>query len=148
MEITLNVQEIIMFVTRRYMQPLKVRYFLMYIGIKRYLQSVCVLLCSVVSNFTTPRTVAHQASLSVGFSRQRYQSGLLFPSLGDLSDPGIEPSFLALQTDSLPSEHLRSPFAIYCHVKMQNKIHIKHNLIIISSVYFYFLYLSPKCSYF
>ena len=73
---------------------------------------------------------------------------LPFPSVGDLSDPGIEPPFLALQTDSLPSEHLRSPFAIYCHVKMNNKIYIKHNLIIISSVYFYFLYLSPKCSYF
>ena len=38
-----------------------------------------------------PWTVAHQASSSMGFSRQEYRSGLPFPSPGDLSDPGIEP---------------------------------------------------------
>ena len=38
-------------------------------------------------------TIAHQAPLSVGFSRQEYWSGLLFPSLGDLANPGIEPEF-------------------------------------------------------
>ena len=40
----------------------------------------------------TPWTVAHQAPLSMGFSRQEYWSGLPFPSLGDLPDPGIEPA--------------------------------------------------------
>ena len=45
-----------------------------------------------VQLFATPWTVAHQASLSVGFFRQEYRSGLLFPSLGDLPDPGIEPT--------------------------------------------------------
>ena len=45
-----------------------------------------------VQLFATPWTVAHQASLSVGFFRQEYWSGLLFPSLGDLPDPGIEPT--------------------------------------------------------
>ena len=39
----------------------------------------------------TPWTVACQAPLSMGFSRQEYWSGLLFPSPGDLPDPGIEP---------------------------------------------------------
>ena len=38
----------------------------------------------------TPRTVARQASLSMGFSRQEYQIGLLFPLPRDLPDPGIE----------------------------------------------------------
>ena len=38
----------------------------------------------------TPWTVAHQAPLSTGFSRQEYQSGLPFPSPGDLPDPVIE----------------------------------------------------------
>ena len=52
----------------------------------------------------TPWTVAHQASLSMEFSRQEYWSGLPFPSPGDLLDPGIEPGFPALQADSLPSE--------------------------------------------
>ena len=34
---------------------------------------------------------AHQASLSMGFPRQKYWSGLPFPSPGDLPDPGLEP---------------------------------------------------------
>ena len=43
----------------------------------------------------TPWTVAHQAPLSVGFSRQEDWSGLPFPSPGDLLDPGNEPASLA-----------------------------------------------------
>jgi len=39
-------------------------------------------------------------SLSVGFPRQEYWSGLPFPSPGDLSDPGIKPRSLALQAVS------------------------------------------------
>ena len=42
----------------------------------------------------TPRTVARQAPLSMGFSRQEYWSGLLFPPPGNLPDPGIEPGSL------------------------------------------------------
>ena len=57
---------------------------------------VCGLLsCSVMSDSVIPWTVAHQASLSMGFSRQEYWSGLLFPSAGDLLDPWIEPVSLA-----------------------------------------------------
>ena len=51
-----------------------------------------------------PWTVAHQAPLSMGFSRQEHWSGLQFPSPGDLPDPGIEPRSPALQADSLPTE--------------------------------------------
>ena len=40
----------------------------------------------------TPWTVARQAPLSMGFSRQEYWSGLPFPSPGDLPDPGTEPA--------------------------------------------------------
>ena len=40
----------------------------------------------------TPWTIARQAPLSMGFSRQEYWSGLPFPSLGDLLDPWIEPA--------------------------------------------------------
>ena len=66
---------------------------------------VCVCVShSVVSNSVTPWTVAHQASLSKRFSRQEYWSGLPFPSPGDLPDPGIEPTFPALQVNSLLSE--------------------------------------------
>ena len=42
-------------------------------------------------SFATPCTVAHQTSLSMGFPRQEYWSELLFPSPGDLPDPGMEP---------------------------------------------------------
>ena len=59
---------------------------------------------SLVRLFATPWTIAGQAALSVGFSRQEYWSGVPFPSSGDLPDPGIEASSPALQTDSLPSE--------------------------------------------
>ena len=60
--------------------------------------------CSVVSNSAIPMTVAHQAPLSMEFSRQEYWSGLPFPSPGDLPNPGIEPespASPALQVDSL-----------------------------------------------
>ena len=51
-------------------------------------------MCSVLSDFVAPSTVAHQASLSMGFSRQAYQSGLSFPTAGDLPHPGIKPTSL------------------------------------------------------
>ena len=47
--------------------------------------------CSVESDSVTPWTVAHQAPLSMGFSRQEYWSRLPFPSPGDLLHPGIKP---------------------------------------------------------
>ena len=46
--------------------------------------------------FATPWTVAYQAPLSMGFSRQEYWSGLPFPSSGDLPNPGIEQGSPAL----------------------------------------------------
>ena len=52
-------------------------------------------MCSVVSDSVTPWTVACQAPLSVGFSRQDYWSGLPCPSPGDLPDPGMEFTSLA-----------------------------------------------------
>ena len=55
----------------------------------------------------TPWTVAHQAPLSMEFSRQEYWSGQSFPFPGDLTDPGFEPRSPALQADSLPSEPQR-----------------------------------------
>ena len=54
------------------------------------------LVALVVSDFATLWTVACQASLSMGFSRQEYWSGLPFPPPGDLPDPGIKPISPAL----------------------------------------------------
>ena len=44
-----------------------------------------------VQIFVILKTVAHQDLLSIGFPRQEYWSGLPFPPLGDLPDPGVEP---------------------------------------------------------
>ena len=47
-----------------------------------------------MSDSAIPWTVAHQAPLSMGFSREKYWSGLPCPSPGDFPDPGIKPKFL------------------------------------------------------
>ena len=64
------------------------------------------------STLATPWTVACQAPLSTGFSRQEWWSGLPFPTPGDLPDPGIKPGSPALQAVSLLSEpsQVRTPF--------------------------------------
>ena len=59
-----------------------------------YEKSESVKSLSCVWLFVTSWTVAHQAPLSMGFSRQEYWSGLLYPPPGDLPDPGIEPRSL------------------------------------------------------
>ena len=51
---------------------------------------------SRVRLFATPWTLAYQAPLAMGFSRQYYWSGLPFPSSGDLPHPGIKPRSPAL----------------------------------------------------
>ena len=59
---------------------------------------------SRVRLFATRWTVAHQAPLSMGFSRQEYWSGLPCPPSGDLPNPGIEPGPPPSQMNSLLSE--------------------------------------------
>ena len=74
--------------------------------------NVCVCACmlsrfSCVPLFATPWTIACQAPLSMGLSRQEHWSGLLCPSPGDLPDPAIDSGrscFLHLQKGSLPPE--------------------------------------------
>ena len=68
--------------------------------------------CSVVSDCATPWAVARQAPLSMGFPRQEYWSGLLFPPPRDLPDPGIEPTSLvspALAGRLFPLHNLGTP---------------------------------------
>ena len=59
--------------------------------------------------FATPWTVAHQALLSMRFSRQEYWSGLPFPPPGDLPDPGIEPGSPAFRQTLYRLSHQGSP---------------------------------------
>ena len=67
------------------------------------------------SSFAMPKTVAHQSHLSVRFLRQEYWRGLLFPSLGDLPDPGIEPESPALASLFVTTE---PPGGIYVHMSL------------------------------
>ena len=64
---------------------------------------------SHVQLFVTPWTVACQAPLAMGFSRQEYWDALPFPSLGNLPDAGIKPRSPKLQADSLLSEPPGNP---------------------------------------
>ena len=83
--------------------------------------------------FATPWTVAHQASPSMGFSRQEYWSGLPFPSPGDLPHPGIKPGLLHWRQSLNPLSHQGSPqmhigsslfwsFPFKYHKKLQHKM--------------------------
>ena len=57
--------------------------------------SVCVCVCVYVYPFITRWTVAHPDPLAMGFSRQKYWSGLPFRPPGNLPNPGMEPTCLA-----------------------------------------------------
>ena len=90
----------------------------------------------------TPQTVAHQAPLSMGFTRQEDWSGLPFPSPGDLPDPGIEPGSPALQADSLP-RHLESPVLVYIVSALTYSI---YNISLsIYCQFFVFVFLASDC---
>ena len=67
---------------------------------------------SRVQLFAAPWTVAHQTPLSMIFSRQKYWSGLPFPSPRDLPHLGIESVSPALQADSLPTEPPGKPLLL------------------------------------
>ena len=64
---------------------------------------------SYVRLFVTPWTAAHQAPLSMGFSRQEFWSGLPFPSPGNIPEPGIRLCLQHWKVDSLPLSNLGSP---------------------------------------
>ena len=65
--------------------------------VKALVTQSCPTLCN-------PMDCSPQALKFLEFSRQESWSGLLFPSPGDLPDPGIKPGSLELQADSLPTE--------------------------------------------
>ena len=68
-----------------------------------------LLSCYHVRLFVTPRTVSSQAPLSMGFPRQKYWSGLPFPSPGDLPDLGIKSVSTALAGRFFTTELPRKP---------------------------------------
>ena len=68
------------------------------LSVKVLVAQLCLTLCDPMD------CSAHQAPLSMEFSRKECWSGLPFPSPGDLPNPGIEPGSPALPADSLLSE--------------------------------------------
>ena len=90
---------------------------------------------SCIPLFATPWTVAHQAPLSVGFSRQEYWSGLPCPSPGNLphpdqgSNPGLlnhkQILYLSLQADSLLSSHQGSPIYQQGIILLSKDVYLK-----------------------
>ena len=89
---------------------------------------VCVCIFNHVQLFVAPWTVAHQASLSLGFPRQEYwdtvRCCLLSPIPGDLPDLGSNLHLLSLllcQADSLPLHHLQS---LHVHTHTHTHTHL------------------------
>ena len=88
---------------------------------------LCVHACSVASAVSNSLRryglyVAHQAPLSMGFSRQEYWSGLPYPPPGDFTDPGIRPASPALQADSLPLSYQGSCKTVWGAVWVTGRI--------------------------
>ena len=78
-----------------------------------------------------PWTVAHQAPLSMGFSRQESWSGVPLPSPGNLPDEGIEPWLPGLQADFLLKSHQGSPVRRNGrHKRLSGKVDNKSNNLI------------------
>ena len=71
---------------------------------KNRIEIICDLVTESCLTLVTSWTIACKATLSMGFSRQGHWSGLPFPSLGALPDPGIKSGSPALQADSLLTE--------------------------------------------
>ena len=84
-----------------------------------------------------PMDCGYQAPLSMGFSRQEYQSGLPFPSPGDLPEPELKPVSSALQAGSFLLCHWGSPLGLcpnflllYRHQSHWNKAYPNYPILI------------------
>ena len=72
-----------------------------------------VLLAQLCLTLFNPMDTAHQPTLSMGFSRQEYWSGLPCPPPGEPTDLRIKPGSLAFQADSSPTEPQRKALKVY-----------------------------------
>ena len=84
---------------------------------------LCVVCCSVAQPCLTlcdPMDyIAHQAPLSMGFSRQEYWSGLPFPPPGDLPDPGVKTCVSCIRRQILYHQATREALCVfYCNLKI------------------------------
>ena len=77
---------------------------------------------SRVRFFATPWTVTCQAPLTVGFSRQDYWSGFPFPPPGNLPDPGIQPTSVALAGGFFTTEPPGNPYSVRTSISKNNSV--------------------------
>ena len=82
---------------------------------------LCACVLTHVWPVGTPWTVAHQAPLCTGFSRQEYWSGLACPCPADLPDPGTEPESPALAGGVFTTEPLGKPHMIRYRYKVRSE---------------------------
>ena len=80
-------------------------------------------------SFVTPGTVANQAPLSTGCSRQEYWIGLPFPSPRDLPDPRIKPESPILQMNSSPSKPPGEPGLIHSSIQPRKQKYLSHGVV-------------------
>ena len=91
---------------------------------------ICIYVCMFMQlcpTLATPRTIAHQASLSMGFCKQEYRSGLPFPTPGNLPDPGTKPVYLASSARFFTTESpgkLPSIFYLYLTNQIPKSIYL------------------------
>ena len=74
-----------------------------------------------MSDSVTLWTIAHQAPLFIGFSRQEYWSGLPFPPPGDLPDSGIKPA--SLMSPALVGRFFTATSAALGNLKLKLRLH-------------------------
>ena len=84
-----------------------------------------MLAAQLCSTLCDPWTVAHQALLSMEFSRQEYWNGLPYPISGNFLS-GMEPGSPALQEDSLPSEPPGKPMFLVTQTLLTKNINITY----------------------
>ena len=93
-----------------------------------YTYGGCGLVTKSCLTLVTPQTAAYQDSLPMGFPRQEYQSGLLFPYPGDLSDPGVKPTSPAFRQILYRLSYQGSPgficVCVYIHIYIYIYTHI------------------------
>ena len=95
-------------------------------GLPAVASRCCLVAQSCPTLLRPSRTVAHQASLSMGFPRWEYRSGLPFLSPGNLPRPGIKPKSPALRADSLPLSHQGSLVLLIPVGKLRLSSHRAH----------------------
>ena len=93
-------------------------------------------MCVFSRVLVTPRTVAHQASMSMEFSWQEYWNELPFPPPGDLPDPEIKPTFPALAGRLITTENYLRRLQLW--LKLRDKL---GNRVKVTEVFF----LGNKC---